>query len=688
MHGKSFYPVSMVLLMVVLGGSATAGILYPGSSSWWTYMYQGDKASPGAGFTALDGKWSHDNGSDEWDESEIGKGAPGGAIALKEGDTTFLRMQDCGDPRPNPADPSNRKIMFGHSVTGDLKSGVADTILDAGVTITFRARIPTSGPLDDLNTAGAKTPYPAGGDGYVPHDGGKDNFNVRQSSGDKIISFALAVASDDDELSGKSGLTMNKLNGTSTTGDVDLQGDEPGTVNILELDPTQWHEFWITIQADTSGTGTHVVHIYLDGSLEPEVFYVTAGDGDDYSDSYIAMGVGATPQSGAIDIDFFAYHPGVVRPDEVYTAGTPSPADGELSVTVPLFTWTPGATGVFHNVYLGTSPELTEADLVMPRAVMTLFYYVPGVTPGTTYYWRVDEVEADGVTVHTGNVWSFVAQALTAYYPTPADGANDASPAPTLSWLPGQAALAHHLYFSDDADAVAQGAAAADKGEPQETTFAPGDLETASVYYWRVDEAAPGGEIRTGPVWRFATCLPVDDFEGYNDEEGKGTRIYETWLDGATNQTGSLVGYWDPPFAEQTVVHAGLQSMPLDYNNVNAPFYSEAEREFAASQDWTIKGVDTLVLYVQGKRTNSEVPLYVALEDASRHIAAVAHTDPAVVTRAKWTEWRIPLSDFADVNPARIKKIYIGLGDRNDSQPGGAGLIFVDDILLTRPVEP
>jgi hypothetical protein len=24
-----------------------------------------------------------------------------------------------------------------------------------------------------------------------------------------------------------------------------------------------------------------------------------------------------------------------------------------------------------------------------------------------TYYWRIDEVEADGVTIHKGDVWSF-----------------------------------------------------------------------------------------------------------------------------------------------------------------------------------------------------------------------------------------------------------------------------------------
>jgi hypothetical protein len=31
----------------------------------------------------------------------------------------------------------------------------------------------------------------------------------------------------------------------------------------------------------------------------------------------------------------------------------------------------------------------------------------PYLVPGVTYYWRIDEVEADGVTIHKGDVWSF-----------------------------------------------------------------------------------------------------------------------------------------------------------------------------------------------------------------------------------------------------------------------------------------
>jgi hypothetical protein len=239
------------------------------------------------------------------------------------------------------------------------------------------------------------------------------------------------------------------------------------------------------------------------------------------------------------------------------------------------------------------------------------------------------------------------------------------------------------VYFGDSNDAVSQAVAAVDKGTLEEATFAPGALDGLKTYYWRVDEILTGNAVKAGPVWKFTTAKPVDDFESYTDDEG--SRIYETWIDGWVNNTGSTVGNAQAPFAEQTVVHGGLQSMPLDYNNASTPFYSEVEQDFAGTQDWTSGGVDTLVLYVQGRLINSVAPLYVAIEDASKHVGVVAHSDPAVVTAAKWIEWKVPLSSFTGVNLAKVKKMYIGIGNRTSPAQGGTGRVYIDDIGLLKP---
>jgi len=363
-------------------------------------------------------------------------------------------------------------------------------------------------------------------------------------------------------------------------------------------------------------------------------------------------------------------------------ARKPEPANGTVGVVTPLFRWTAGDTAMLHNVYVGKTPDLGAADLAGSRQPLAMFWYIPGLEPGVMYYWRVDEIEADGTTIHTGNVWSFITQAATAYQPSPADGAKDASPAPALTWLPGQAALKHHVYFSDTLDAVQQRAAGADKGEVADATFSPGALAGATTYFWAVDELIAGGGTKAGPVWTFTTYLPVDDFESYTDAEG--SRIYETWVDGLTNSTGSLVGYMTSPFAEQAIVHGGKQSMPLDYNNVKSPFYSEAEQEFATAQDWTVGEVSTLVLFVRGKLGNGAAALYFVVKDASNKTATVIHPDAAVLGTAKWSEWKIPLTSLTGVNLARIKKITIGLGDKANPKAGGAGLIYVDDLRLIK----
>ena len=280
--------------------------------------------------------------------------------------------------------------------------------------------------------------------------------------------------------------------------------------------------------------------------------------------------------------------------------------------------WQAGSTAVFHRVYLGTSPELGPADIVAAKLAKlpTAYIHMGGFMPGMTYYWRVDEIEKDLVTVVQGDVWVFTVQATTAYLPDPADGSNTVSVTPDLKWLPGQGAGKHHVYLSDNKAAVVDGTAEADKGIVTDPNYAPAELLPATTYFWRVDGILLDDTVVPGLVWSFTTILPMDDFESYTNEVGQ--RLFQTWVDGwgytepapgdPGNGTGASVGHdiWaaGSPYttiAETKTVHGGMQSMPLDYNNINLPFYSEAERTWTTSQDWTLNGVDTLTLYVQGR---------------------------------------------------------------------------------------
>jgi len=282
---------------------------------------------------------------------------------------------------------------------------------------------------------------------------------------------------------------------------------------------------------------------------------------------------------------------------------------------------------------------------------------------------------------------------LLAADPEPARGAIvDIREVDALRWSPGDTAASHDVYFGSDRTAVA--AATTDsaeyKGNQTGTSLSLADLVAfgGGDYFWRIDEVEADGTVQAGDIWTFTVppYLPVEDFESYTDDEGN--RIYETWIDGWTNGTGSVVGNLEAPFAERTIVRSGIQSMPLDYNNTNSPFYSEAEREFLPVQDWTADGVDALTVYVRGRSANAAGTLYVAIEDSAGNSATVKYADDTATRSASWIEWPIPLSQFAGVNAARIKKIFIGVGDRANPTAGGAGRIYIDDIRATKLAPP
>jgi hypothetical protein len=191
---------------------------------------------------------------------------------------------------------------------------------------------------------------------------------------------------------------------------------------------------------------------------------------------------------------------------------------------------------------------------------------------------------------------------VVARQPDPADNGEGVELTPTLTWRPGRESVSQTVYFSADRQAVVEGTAPL--ADATDNSYQPDALDYGKVYYWKVNGLTEAGSTWKGDVWSFSSTesFMVDDFESYNDEEGQGTRIYENWLDGyADGSSGSMVGNLEPPFAERVIVHGGSQSMPLDYNNIVSPYYSEALRVFPSNQDWTVKGVTDLILWVRGQ---------------------------------------------------------------------------------------
>jgi len=192
----------------------------------------------------------------------------------------------------------------------------------------------------------------------------------------------------------------------------------------------------------------------------------------------------------------------------------PNPANGALhSETSAILSWSPGQTAVSHDVYIGDNfADVNDGFTETYRDNLATTYFVvgypgypypEGLVPGTTYYWRVDEVnDADPNSPWKGSVWSFTVPSKTAYNPTPADGAKFIDPNANFSWAPGLGAISHTVYFGDNFDEVNN---AVGNLSQANTTYEPGPLELKKTYYWRVDEFDILNTHK-GEVWSFTTA--------------------------------------------------------------------------------------------------------------------------------------------------------------------------------------
>jgi len=258
------------------------------------------------------------------------------------------------------------------------------------------------------------------------------------------------------------------------------------------------------VYSSTIGTANHNVTIgensqatgrYFDGMLDDARIYNEALSQDDI----VAVMMGG---------------------DNPY-AFSPDPADGSIhSELWATLSWKQGDYAASHDVYIGENFDdvndgSRDSEVFQGNQGLGLEFYIAGFAPyaypdgfvnGTTYYWRIDEVnDADPNSPWKGPVWSFTVPPKTAYFPDPVDKAEFVDLNVTLSWTPGYGTIVHYIVFGDDFDEVNNAAAGTINGT---TSYRPGPLQLAKTYYWRVDET-DGLETHKGEVWSFTTVGAV-----------------------------------------------------------------------------------------------------------------------------------------------------------------------------------
>jgi len=301
----------------------------------------------------------------------------------------------------------------------------------------------------------------------------------------------------------------------------------PDVTSTTVLEENEWYHAVVTVTDEGAGGST----MYINGALEAEG---SGGSGGDFMGpgTFGNWDGGARYYHGMMDdirifdhvlseTDVLGAMEGKVWP----YASAPTPEDGALHAdTWVSLSWRPGGLAASHDVYLGENfDDVNEgiADVFQGNQGDTYyvagfpgFAYPDGLANGTTYYWRIDEVnDTEPNSPWKGDVWSFMVPPKSAYEPVPAEGAESVDLNVTLTWTPGFKAKLHYIVFGEDFDEVNNAAAGIPNGP---ATYSPGPLKLAKTYYWRVDEF-DGVETYKGEVWSFTTLGAVS---GPNPADG------------------------------------------------------------------------------------------------------------------------------------------------------------------------
>jgi len=312
------------------------------------------------------------------------------------------------------------------------------------------------------------------------------------------------------------------MDGSNTELDLGLGDSHTRQTNIMVLETETWYHVALTwdngnyvvyVDGEEVATGTYT------GLAAIHPFAWIGNDGDPVSEGTEAFG-GMLDEVKLYDRALTADQiRAAMRGEPFPFASSPDPKVGSILLdTWANISWSPGDFAVSHDVYLGDNfddvNDGAEGTFQGNQSITSLlvgfpgFAFPDGLVPGTTYYWRIDEVnDLDPNSPWKGKVWSFAIAPKTAYNPDPADGAESIDPDVELNWTAGFGSKLHYVYFGDNFDDVNNAAGELPQGV---TTYTPGPLKLAKTYYWRVDEF-DAFDMYKGDVWSFTTQGAVGD---------------------------------------------------------------------------------------------------------------------------------------------------------------------------------
>jgi hypothetical protein len=214
---------------------------------------------------------------------------------------------------------------------------------------------------------------------------------------------------------------------------------------------------------------------------------------------------GIAPTTGLAEVRFL-YVPVQARLPQPATAATGVSVGTDLN-------WRPGREAASHKVYFGTDPDAVTNGTVAAQTV-TDHSFPPGdLDLGTTYYWRVDEVNA---VTYPGDVWSFTTQQFAVV--DDFESYTDKAGAEVFStWVDG---------YVDKSSGSTVGLTTSKNGTYCETTILHSGKQSMPLAY----------DNTVAPFYSEATWT----FDTPQDWTAGGIRSLSLWFQGAADNGGQL----------------------------------------------------------------------------------------------------------------------------------------------------
>ncbi len=236
-------------------------------------------------------------------------------------------------------------------------------------------------------------------------------------------------------------LSAGSEQGQPVAGGVHFYGNQAGEIwGETAVNDGVWHHVCVTWDNDTDEQ-----HIYVDGALDDlRPIWVYYGGRGDNADDHVRIGFDGSDAALADFtglMDDVAIFDMTLTPEQVVelmnlarpaTASNPHPFDArtDLPPEEVVLGWTPGMYAGSHDVYFGTDfADVNDASRTDPRSVLVSqgqtqdSFPIDGVLDldfATTYYWRIDEVNAPpSSAIYKGKTWTFTTELIA--YPISAD---------------------------------------------------------------------------------------------------------------------------------------------------------------------------------------------------------------------------------------------------------------------------